>query len=58
MRRYLLWLRLIDAVDANGLFWTQTAGLGERTLRKLESGATKLRTPILRELADALNAPA
>lgn len=33
------------------------AGLGERTLRKLESGETKLRAPILRELAVALQMP-
>lgn len=33
------------------------AGLGERTLRKLESGETKLRAPLLRELAVALDMP-
>lgn len=33
------------------------AGLGERTLRKLESGETQIRTPVLRELAWALGLP-
>lgn len=33
------------------------AGLGERTLRKLESGETQLRAPLLRELAEALDLP-
>lgn len=33
------------------------SALGERTLRKLESGETKLRPPILRELAVAMGIP-
>lgn len=43
-------VELADRVDPE-------AGLGERTLRKLESGETQLRTPILRELAVALGLP-